>query len=303
MILLTGATGGVGSHLLPILLERGERVKCLVREPSRLGDARVDVQIVMGDLRELSDPYMLRQALRGVETVIHLAGSMRDQPGTPVEELNGLATARLVEGAESTGAARFLFFSALGASPVQRTRFMRSKWTGEAAVAASSLETTVFRPSLVFDRSDPWINLIERLSYIPVIPIAGSGTAEFQPVWSKDAARAVVARLDTEDAPATVELAGPETLTYSGMTELLASLSAKPRPLVRVPMPLARLGLEAIRTVGGPGVTATWQEAELMQVSMTSPDGPADLRALGIDGEDTLVGAFDDIDRHGGSYC
>ena len=283
MILLTGATGGVGSHLLPILLERGERVKCVVREPSRLGDARVDVQIVMGDLRELSDPYMLRQALRGVETVIHLAGSMRDQPGTPVEELNGLATARLVEGAESTGAARFLFFSALGASPVQSTRFMRSKWTGEAAVAASSLETTVFRPSLVFDRSDPWINLIERLSYIPVIPIAGSGTAEFQPVWSKDAARAVVARLDTEDAPATVELAGPETLTYSGMTELLASLSAKPRPLVRVPMPLARLGLEAIRTVGGPGVTATWQEAELMQVSMTSPDGPADLRALGIE--------------------
>ncbi|MGA1213879.1 MAG: SDR family oxidoreductase, partial [Solirubrobacterales bacterium] len=160
MILLTGATGGVGSHLLPMLLGRGERVKCLVREPSRLGDARVDVQIVMGDLRELSDPYMLRQALRGVDTVIHLAGSMRDQPGAPLEELNGLATARLVEGAESIGAERFLFFSALGASPVQRTRFMRSKWTGEASLAASSLETIVFRPSLVFDRSDPWIELI-----------------------------------------------------------------------------------------------------------------------------------------------
>ena len=283
MILLTGATGGVGSYLLPMLLERGERVKCLVREPSRLGDTRVDVQIVMGDLRELSDPYMLRQALRGVDTVIHLAGSMRDQPGAPVEELNGLATARLVEGAESTGASRFLFFSALGASPVQKTRFMRSKWTGEAAVTASSLATTVFRPSLVFDRSDPWINLIERLSYIPVVPIAGSGEAEFQPVWSRDSAEAVVACLDRKDAPASIDLAGPETLTYAGITELLASLSDRPRPLVRVPMPLARLGLEAIRTIGGPGVTATWQEAELMQVSMTSPDGPADLRALGIE--------------------
>ena len=283
MILLTGATGGVGSYLLPMLLERGERIKCLVREPSRLGDARVDVQIVMGDLRELSDPYMLRQALRGVDTVIHLAGSMRDQPGAPVEELNGLATARLVEGAESTGAERFLLFSALGASPVQKTRFMRSKWTGEAAVSASSLETTVFRPSLVFDRSDPWINLIERLSYIPVVPIAGSGEAEFQPVWSRDSAEAVVACLDREDAPESIDLAGPETLTYAGITELLASLSAKPRPLLRVPMPLARLGLEAIRTVAGPGVTATWQEAELMQVSMTSPTGPADLRALAIE--------------------
>ena len=55
----------------------------------------------------------------------------------------------------------------------------------EASVAASSLETIVFRPSLVFDRSDPWIELIERLSYVPVIPIAGSGKAEFQPVWSR----------------------------------------------------------------------------------------------------------------------
>ena len=283
MILLTGATGGVGSHLLPMLLGRGERVKCLVREPSRLGDSRVDVQIVMGDLRELSDPYMLRQALRGVDTVIHLAGSMRDQPGAPLEELNGLATARLVEGAESIGAERFLFFSALGASPVQRTRFMRSKWTGEASVAASSLETIVFRPSLVFDRSDPWIELIERLSYVPVIPIAGSGKAEFQPVWSRDAASAVVASLDGGKAPATIDLAGPETLTYAGMTELLASLSEKPRRLIRVPMPLARLGLEAIRTIGGPAVTATWQEAELMQVSMTTPEGPADLRSLGIE--------------------
>ena len=122
MILLTGATGGVGSQLLPMLVERGERVKCLVREPSRLGDMRVDVQIVMGDLKELSDPYMLRQALRGVDTVIHLAGTMRDQPGVPLEELNGLATARLVEGAESVGAERFLFFSALGASPVRPGR-------------------------------------------------------------------------------------------------------------------------------------------------------------------------------------
>ncbi|MFM9078310.1 MAG: NAD(P)H-binding protein [Solirubrobacterales bacterium] len=285
MILLTGATGGVGSQLLPMLLGRGERVKCLVREPSRLGDVRVDVQIVMGDLKDLSDPYMLRQALRGVDTVIHLAGSMRDQPGVPLEELNGLATARLVEGAESVGAERFLFFSALGASPVQKTRFMRSKWTGEAAVDASSLETTVFRPSLVFDRSDPWIELIDRLSYIPVIPIAGSGEAEFQPVWSRNAAEAVTVCLDRKEAPDSIDLAGPETLTYAGITELLASLSGRPRPLVPVPMPLARLGLEAIRTVAGPGVSATWQEAELMQVSMASPTGPADLRALGIEPE------------------
>ncbi|MGK2933559.1 MAG: NAD-dependent epimerase/dehydratase family protein, partial [Solirubrobacterales bacterium] len=125
MILLTGATGSIGSRLLPRLLESGEQVRCLVREPRRLGDQRVNVQITMGDLRELSDPYLLRQAMRGVDTVIHLAASIRDQPPYRVEELNGLATVRLLEAAEKAGVKRFVFFSALNTSAVQRTRFFR----------------------------------------------------------------------------------------------------------------------------------------------------------------------------------
>ncbi|MCB0871255.1 MAG: NAD(P)H-binding protein, partial [Solirubrobacterales bacterium] len=90
MILLTGATGSIGSRLLPRLIDDGHQVRVLVREPRKLGPHRVDVQITMGDLRELRDPYMLRQAMRGVDTVIHLAASIRDQPPHPVEELNGL---------------------------------------------------------------------------------------------------------------------------------------------------------------------------------------------------------------------
>ena len=79
MLLLTGATGSVGSRLLPLLLERGEDVRCLVREPRRLGERRVDVQIALGDLGEIRTPP-LRQALRGVDTVVHLAATIRDQP-------------------------------------------------------------------------------------------------------------------------------------------------------------------------------------------------------------------------------
>ena len=83
MLLLTGATGSIGSRLLPLLLEAGEEVRCLVREPRRLGERRVDVQIALGDLGEMSDPYLVRQALRGVDTVVHLAATIRDQPRAP----------------------------------------------------------------------------------------------------------------------------------------------------------------------------------------------------------------------------
>ena len=283
MILLTGATGAVGSHLLPMLVERGERVKCLVRQPDKLGRHRVDVQIVMGDLKELSDPFMLRQSLRGVDSVIHLAGSLRDQPGHPVEELNGLATVRLVEAAEIVGANRFLFFSALGASPVQKPRFLRSKWTGQAAVEGSNLDSTVFRPSIVFDRSDPWVTLMQRLSFLPFMPVAGSGRSEFQPIWARNAAEAVIAALDAgPEAPETIDLAGPETLTYSEMSSLVAEVAGRPRPVRTLPLPLVRTGLDLLKAAVGPNVFATAEEAELMQVSMTSPEGDRDLQRLGI---------------------
>jgi NADH dehydrogenase len=281
MILLTGATGSVGTNLLPLLLERGERIKCLVREPAGLGRFRVDVQITMGDLRDLSDPYLLRQALRGVDTVIHLAGSMRDQPPLSVEQLNGLATARLVDGAEALGIERFMFFSALGAGPTKGSRFLRSKWVGEEAVQSSPVKTTVFMPSIVFDRSDPWVTLMERFSFLPFMPVAGRGTAEFQPVWAHDAARAVVAVLDGQERE-TVEVVGPQTQTYAGMSSLVAELAGRPRPVWPIPKPLIYLGLEAVRAVFGQAAFATWEEAQLMQSPMISDNGTRDMESLGI---------------------
>lgn len=282
MILLTGATGSIGSRLLPRLLEAGHEVRCLVREPRRLGDHRVDVQITMGDLRELSDPYMLRQAMRGIDTVIHLAASIRDQPPHPVEELNGLATVRLVQAAERVGVERFVFFSALNASATQRTRFFRAKWLGEEAVRSSPLETMIFRPSIVYDHSDPWVRLLRRFSFLPAIPVSGTGRAAYQPVWARDVAEAVERALASRADHREFDLAGPEVLTYNQMSELVGRLSGRPRPLIHVPLPVVWLGLTALHRIFGEAVFATWQEAELMRVSMISPRGSSDLEGLGI---------------------
>jgi NADH dehydrogenase len=281
MLLLTGATGSVGSRLLPLLLERGDDVRCLVREPRRLGPRRVDVQIALGDLGEMSDPYLVRQALRGVDTVVHLAATIRDQPPHRIEELNGLATVRLLRAAERSGVKRFVFFSALNASEAQRTRFFRAKWLAEQAVASSSLETTIFAPSIVYDRSDPWITLLRRFSFLPVLPVSGEGRARFEPIWANDAARCVVSALE-RDGGRRYELAGPQTLDYDEMSDLVSQIAGRPRPLVHVPLPIVRSGLIAMRSLFGEAVFATWEEAELMEVSMTSERGTADAEELGV---------------------
>src|ERR1700687_1087734 len=136
MLLLTGATGLVGSTLLRQLLSEGAEVRCLVRDPRRLGAQRVRVQIALGDL---TDPPSFRNALRGVQTVVHLAASIRDQPEGSIEELNGIATWRMVAAAERAGVRRFVFFSALGASTHHRARLFRAQALPEKALREDAL--------------------------------------------------------------------------------------------------------------------------------------------------------------------
>jgi uncharacterized protein YbjT (DUF2867 family) len=282
MILVTGATGTVGKALVPLLLERGDEVRVLVRDPRGLGRARVEVRIALGDLAELADARVRRQALRGVDTVVHLAATIRDQPRGPVEELNGLATSRLLRAAEAAGVERFLFFSAIGASEFQRTRFFRAKALAERAVSDSELDTTVFAPSIVYDRDDPWVTIMRRLALLPVLPISGSGQAAYQPIWAQDVARCVVATLGDASQPR-YELAGPEVLTYDDMARTIARASGRHRPLVHVPLSLVRTTLIWLRRIVGEAVFATWEEAELMEVPMVTPRGVADVQALGVE--------------------
>jgi len=282
MILLTGATGTVGSALLRRLTAEPEPVRCLVRDPRRLGDQRVRVQIALGDL---ADPASFRNALRGVGTVVHLAAAIRDQPRASIEELNAVATLRLVRAAERAGAQRFVFFSAMGASHHSRTRFFRAKALADQAVETSRLETTVFRPSIIYTPGDPWLTLLERLSYLPALPISGSGRALYQPIWAEDVADCVVATLRAAAGAAphgSFELAGPHTLSYDDIVRVTLRAAGRRRRLLHVPLPVVRASLRLLRRLAGPRVFATWEEAELMEEPMTTARGTADAEALGV---------------------
>jgi NADH dehydrogenase len=278
MLLLTGATGVVGSALLPRLVAAGTPVRALVRDPRRLGAERVRVQIALGDL---ADPPSFRNALRGVTTVVHLAATIRDQPRGSIEELNGIATWRLVQAAERSGVERFLFFSALGAASHHRTRFMRAKALAEEAVREADVAHTIFAPSIVYAPGDPFLSLLGRLSHLPVMPISGRGQAAYQPIWADDVADAIMAALGDGSA-SRYELAGPETLTHEDIVRLVQRAAGRARPIVHVPTPVVSRGLRVLEALMKSKAPAVWDEAELMEVSMTTPAGTADAERLGV---------------------
>jgi uncharacterized protein YbjT (DUF2867 family) len=280
VLLLTGATGTVGLPLLRRLTATGMPVRCLVRDPRRLGAERVRVQIALGDL---GDHLSFRHALRDVDTVIHLAATIRDQPGGSIEELDGVATWRLVRAAERAGVRRFVFFSALGASTRSRARLMRAKALAERAVVESSLEHVVFAPSITYSPGDPYLRLLERMTLLPVVPLSGSGKSAYQPIWAEDVADCVMAALPLDTSSGTrYELAGPETLTYQDIVETAVRSFGRRRPIVKVPVGLTRRVLQTVELLTGPAAFATWDEAELFEVPMTSRHGTADAERLGV---------------------
>ena len=71
-------------------------------------------------------------------------------------------------------------------------------------------------------------------------------------------------------------------LTYNDMSDLVSQIAGRPRPLVHVPLPMVRAGLIALRKAVGEPTFATWEEAELMEVSMISNRGTADAESLGV---------------------
>jgi uncharacterized protein YbjT (DUF2867 family) len=281
MLLLTGATGLVGSALLRRLTARGEPVRCLVRDPRRLGPERVRVQITIGDL---TDARAHRQALRGARAVVHLAASYRDQPHATIEELAGLATWRLLRAAEQAGVDRFIFFSALGASPSHHSRLHRAKAIAEQAVTAADLRTTTFAPSLVYTPGDRRLARLEHLAWLPAVPLAGRGRARTQPIWADDVADCVIAALDrpAREAHSRYELAGPDVLSHREIAELALRAAHRRRRLIPVPAPVLRPLLRGYEALTGPVAIATWDEAELLAVTMHTPRGTADAEALGV---------------------
>jgi NADH dehydrogenase len=138
----------------------------------------------------------------------------------------------------------------------------------------------VFAPSIIYAPGDPYLSLLHRMSLLPLMPISGRGRALFQPIWAEDVADCVVAAL--ERPRPRFELAGPDTLSHREIVEVALRSFGRQRPIVHVPTPMVSRALRALEALAGTKAFATWDEAELMEVSMTTLSGTADAESLGV---------------------
>lgn len=235
MILVTGATGFVGRHLVARLVEAGRAVRALARREADLPG----VELVQGDVRNLS---AVVSAARGCEAVIHLVGIIRERPGASFRRVHVRGTETVVRACEEARVPRLLHMSALGARPRARSRYHRTKWQAEEIVRAAGLAHTTFRPSVIFGAGNSFLPQVRALLHRgPIIPIIGDGTSLLQPVWVEDVVSCFLGALDNADTVRrTFELAGPETLGFEQLLDLVAEAEGIQKPKVHLPVLVMR---------------------------------------------------------------
>jgi uncharacterized protein YbjT (DUF2867 family) len=249
-ILVTGASGFVGSHVVPELLGSGHHVVALVRSPEA-GEAvlgRLPTALAQGiELRtgDVLEPATLPAALAGVDGVVHLVALARDwNGGADLLRVNLGGTENVLGAMQLAGVRRLVHLGALGVADREELNYAKSKARAEAAVRAGGLDWTILKPSLLFGPGDGFFNIVAGLVRVPLplVPVPGDGMSRFQPIHVGDVARC--ARLALE-RPETIgqafELGGVRTWTYREITEEVARVLRKRRRVVPMPLPLIRL--------------------------------------------------------------
>lgn len=238
-VLLTGATGFVGSHMLRELIARGHRVRAVVRDPGKsanVGDG--NVEFIAGDVATGAG---LDEAIRGCQAVIHLVGIIVETGTNTFEAVHHLGTRNLVEAAKRNGARRFVHMSALGVRADGATRYQASKWKGEEVVRASGIPYCILRPSLIFGPSDGFVTqMMETMRRAPFFrPVPGDGRGLFRPVFIGDVTTCFVRALTVEAAiNQTVALGGAEELSLNEVLLEIARCAGIRKPAVHIPMPM-----------------------------------------------------------------
>ncbi len=236
MILVTGATGFVGGHLVRRLRHDGIKVRAVVRRPSKAIElADLGVEVVPGDI---NDRDSLDEAATGCDRVIHLVGIIQEGRGFTFRSVHVDGTRNVLAAAKRAGVKQFFHQSALGTREHAKSEYHKTKWEAEGLVKSSGLAYTILRPSLIYGPGDLFtIRLAEMIRRSPVLPVIGSGTSKIQPIYIDDVT-ACIAKVVTGEAflNRTFEIGGPEQLNYETVTKEIASVLGVRRPTVHMPL-------------------------------------------------------------------
>jgi len=277
-----GGSGFIGRYVVKRLAAQGHIVRVAVRDP----EAALFLKPMgaVGQIVPLYAPIQneaaVHRAVDGADLVVNLVGILAERRVGDFQAIHAEGAGRVARLATATGAARLVQMSAIGADPTSPSRYASSKAAGEQAVRAAFPAATILRPSVVFGPEDALFNRFATMAQLLWVMPVIAGATRFQPVYVGDVADAVMAGLRADAPGATFELGGPRVLTMRELLVYVLAETGRHRPLVPVPLWLARWQAAMLERL--PGKLLTRDQLLMLQHDNVVAAGAPALADLGI---------------------
>jgi nucleoside-diphosphate-sugar epimerase len=224
MILVTGATGFLGSHFIRRMDPTKNEIRCFVRETSNYESLDNNFQLAFGSFEDVAS---YRKALDGVDTLVNIASLGFGHAPIIVDE------------AEKAGVKRAVFISTTALFTTLEAKTKSVRLAGEQKIKESNLDYTILRPTMIYgtecDRN--MARLVNFIHRYPVVPIAGDGNSLQQPIHVDDLAEAIIATLKNDiTVRKEYNLSGKQPLTYNQVIDETASVIGKKIYKLHVPV-------------------------------------------------------------------
>jgi uncharacterized protein YbjT (DUF2867 family) len=232
-VLVTGATGFVGTRLVPALLDAGHDVSVLVRD-QRSYDPPDGVTVFEGDVLE---PGSFDDALAGVDAAYYLVHAMGG--GRGFEERDRRGARNFARAAGRAGVERVVYLSGLGVDADDLSAHLRSRREVEAVLARGEYDLTVLRAAIIIGADSASFRIVRQLAgTLPLMITPRWVSTRVQPIAITDVIAYLVGVLDNpETAGGTYEIGGPEAMTYREMLTTVGRLLTGREPFI-IPVPV-----------------------------------------------------------------
>lgn len=242
-ILVDGATGYLGSHLIHRLVQDGYAVRALVHPGARQNDIeflkQLGAQVFTGDLQKPDDGSI--SSLSGCVAAVHLIGSVAPKKGERLDDLHTGQTRNLVDSCKSAGVKRIVMITTLGARENADNSYQATKWLAENEIRKSGLEYVILRPPLLFGRqvghrdSKLVRRYRELISTKKMVPLINGGKNKIQPLFIGDLVHAICLALESKDQKVVnqaLDIGGPQIMSLRQFVEELMESMGLNKPIV-----------------------------------------------------------------------
>ena len=296
-ILIVGASGYIGSRLVPLLHARGLDLVLMSRDVRTLDDRFPDMRVAVADLLQ---PATLDSALDGVEVAYYLAHSMgAGERG--FAERDRTAAANFAQAAHRAGVRRIIYLGGLGDDAADLSHHLASRHETGAELAAHGVPVTEFRAAVIIGSGSASFEILRHLTErLPVMITPRWVETRCQPIGIRDVLDHLVGALDHPEVTGIVEVGGPDVLSYGEMMRVYARLRGLRRLMIPVPVLTPRLSSYWVSLVSPvpSGIARPLIEGLRNEVIVRDPGPAAAFGLQPLPYAEALTRAIDRTDRH-----